>query len=121
MQNKTFKVAMLLIELCLCAQYSNAEVERFFNHMKYVKSSYRTSLNQYNLNCILVLKLLGADISLECFDKQLAYQCVDYWYNKKGRRIHQKKRKKYKERDTKRRKESIAGISSSESESEESN
>ena len=112
---------MLLIELCLCAPYSNAEVERFFNHMKYVKSSYRTSLSQYNLNCILVLKLLGADISLECFDKQLAYQCVDYWYNKKGRRIHQKKRKKYKERDAKRRKESIAaGISSSESELEES-
>lgn len=120
MHKENFKVAMLLIELCLCAPYSNAEVERFFNHMKYVKSSTRTSLSQYNLNCILVLKLLGADISLECFDEKFAYRCVDHWYNQKGRRIHQKKRKQYKERDAKRRKESIADISS-ESECDESN
>ena len=99
MQNKHFKAAMLLIELCLCAPYSNAEVERFFNHMKYVKSSLHTSLSQYNLNCILVLKLLCAAISLKYFDEKLAYQCVDYWYNQKGCRIHQKKRKQYMERE----------------------
>ena len=39
-----FKPGMILVELCLCAPYSNAEVERFFNHMKYIKSSWRTSL-----------------------------------------------------------------------------
>ena len=33
MQNENFIAAMLLIELCLRALYSNAEVERFFNHM----------------------------------------------------------------------------------------
>ena len=64
MQNENFKAPLLLIELCL------------FNHMKYVKSSLHTSLSQYNLNCILMLKLLGVDISLEYFDEKLAYQCV---------------------------------------------
>ena len=31
-----FNPAMLLIELCLCAPFSNATLERFFSHMKYI-------------------------------------------------------------------------------------
>ena len=88
---------MILVELFLCAPYSNAEVERFFNHMKYVKSSWRTSLNQQNLNCALTVKLQGA--SLEEFNEKMVEKCVTFWYNQKGRRIHQKKRKAYKKRE----------------------
>ena len=41
-----FNPAMLLIELCICALFSNATLERFFSHMKYIKSDLRSTLTK---------------------------------------------------------------------------
>ena len=86
---ENFKFALLLNELSSCAPYINAGVERFFNHMKYVKSNSFISLSQNNLNFILVLKLLDAKVSLKEFEDKLAYQYLDYWYYQKDYLIHQ--------------------------------
>ena len=38
--------------------------------------------------------------SLEEFNEKVVEKCVTFWHNQKGRRIHQKKRKAYKKRES---------------------
>ena len=40
----------LVIEICLCTPCSNAMLERFFNHLKVVKTDQRVSLSSSSLN-----------------------------------------------------------------------
>ena len=47
----------LVIEICLCTPCSNAMLERFFNHLKVVKTDQRVSLSSSSLNSILRIKL----------------------------------------------------------------
>ena len=47
----------LVIEICLCTPCSNAMLERFFNHLKVVKTDQRTSLSSSSLNSILPIQL----------------------------------------------------------------
>ena len=47
----------LVIEICLCTPCSNAMLERFFNHLKVVKTDQRVSLSSSSLNSILHIKL----------------------------------------------------------------
>ena len=47
----------LVIEICLCTPCSNAMPERFFNHLKVVKTDQRASLSSSSLNSILAIKL----------------------------------------------------------------
>ena len=101
---ENMEAGVLLVELCLCAPFSNAKLERFFNHLKYVKSGVRHSLTQCSLNSLLFIKMLSDDISITCFSEELSAQCVEYWYNNKDRRLHQSKRKAYKQRAGKQKK-----------------
>ena len=109
------KAGMLLVELCLCAPYSNAQLERFFNHLKYVKSGVRCSLTQSSLNSLLFIKMLSDDISITRFNEALSARCVEYWYKNKDRRLHQSKRKAYKQRAGKQKK-GVLSFDSSDSE-----
>ena len=43
----------LVIEICLCTPCSNALLERFFNHLKVVKTDQRVTLLSSSLNSIL--------------------------------------------------------------------
>ena len=86
----------LVIEICLCSPCSNATLERFFNHLKVVKTDQRTSLSSSSLNSILRIKL--RQIPITHFHDKFADKTVSYWYNDKARRLKQKKRKPYKKR-----------------------
>ena len=89
--------AGLIIEICLCTPSSNATLERFFNQMKLVKWDKRTALSSKSLNAILRIKL--RNIPITEFNQKYSDNIVNYWYNQKERRINQKKRKQYKERN----------------------
>ena len=45
------------VELCLCAPYSNATVERFFNYLKTVKTDWRSRMNEKTLSLFYISKL----------------------------------------------------------------
>ena len=47
----------LVIEICLCTPCSNAMLERFFNHLKVVKTDQRASLSSSSLDSILRIKV----------------------------------------------------------------
>ena len=47
----------LVIEICLCTPCSNATLERFFNHLKVVKTDQCLSLSSSILSSILRIKL----------------------------------------------------------------
>ena len=47
----------LIIEICLCTPSSNATLERFFNHLKVVKTNQRARLSADSLNSILPIKM----------------------------------------------------------------
>ena len=86
----------LIIEICLCTPCSNATLERFFSQLKIVKTDLRTSLSSSSLNSVLRIKLRGTSITE--FNEKYSDTVVDYWYNQKERRVHQRKRKQYKKR-----------------------
>ena len=50
------------VELCLCAPYSNATVERFFNYLKTVKTDWRSRLNERNIESLLRIEVEGPDL-----------------------------------------------------------
>ena len=87
---------LLLAEICLCAPYSNATLERFFSQMKVVKTDWRNRLNEKNLTNLLYLKVDGP--SLKDFNEKYCSKAVELWYNDKPRHMNQGKRKKYAQR-----------------------
>jgi hypothetical protein len=89
----------LIIEICLGTPCSNATLERFFNHLKIIKTDQRTVLSSSSLNSLLRIKL--RQIPIKTFHEEFSDKVVSYWYNEKGRRTHQKKRKTYKKRSSK--------------------
>ena len=108
---------LLIIELCLCAPYSNATLERYFSHMNIIKSDIRNRLSSKSLNSVLAIRMSG--FSVREFNSIHVNKCVDYWYNKKDQRLHKKRRKTYKKRESKIRKRQpfdFNNISSSSSE-----
>ena len=86
----------LIIEICLCTPCSNATLERFFSHLKFIKTDQRTALSAGSLNAIMRIKLRGTSITE--FSEKFLDKVVIHWYNEKERRIHQKERKQYKQR-----------------------
>ena len=64
----------LVIEICLCTPCSNAMLERFFNHLKVVKTDQRASLSSSSLNSILPIQLW--QIPITHFMKNLLTNCV---------------------------------------------
>ena len=57
----------------------------------------RTALSSKSLNAILRIKL--RNIPITEFNQKYSDNIVNYWYNQKERRINQKKRKQYEERN----------------------
>jgi hypothetical protein len=88
-----------VIELCLCAPFSNATLERFFSHMAVVKNDWRNRLGEEALEDNLRIHISGPDVA-KLPESQVIIKAVTNWYNDKPRRLNQKKRKKYKKRTT---------------------
>ena len=90
---ESYSSIFLLAELCLCAPYLIAQLERFLKHIKYVKLNIHSSLTHLNLSSLLKIKMLSGEISVNYFNNQLSIHCVEFWYNPKDKHIHQKKAK----------------------------
>ena len=80
---------MILIELCLCTPFSNATLERFFSHLKVVKTELRSRISSESLNSLMRICMKG--LSITNFDEDYLSQCVSHWYGSKARLIGQKK------------------------------
>ena len=84
-----FNNVFIMIELCLCAPYANAIVERFFNYMKLVKTDWRSKLNANNLESLLRIRVEGPELSE--FAEKYCPTAVDIWWGDKQRRLKQGK------------------------------
>ena len=78
-----WSLTLLIVEICLCAPYSNAALERFFSLLKYVKSTIRSRLDSDVLNTLMRVKMSGP--SLEEFHETFGKKCVDHWFSSKNR------------------------------------
>ena len=67
---------MLLVELCLCIQFSNATLERFFSHLKVVKTQLRSMVSAESSNSIMRIRLKG--LGSEEFNQDYASKCADF-------------------------------------------
>ena len=103
---------LLLIRLLFCLPVSNVIVERFFGSLKRVKTGKRAAIGQKTTEDILTIMAEGPP--LEEYD---ATSAVLSWYSSKPRRLHQKERKSYKKRES-RRPKIYEPLSDSESEQE---
>ena len=89
---------MLLIELCWCAPFSNATLERFFSQMNVLKTDWRNRLSAENLSHLLRIKVEGPNFAE--FRKDFCEAAVNSWYKDKPRRLNQRKRKQYVKQST---------------------
>ena len=96
---QTWNQTFLLLELCLCALYPNATLERFLSQMRVVKTHWRNRVNEENLTHLLLVKVYGPTI--EEFHANHRGNVVNLWYNDRNRRMHQPQRKAYKKREIK--------------------
>ena len=100
-EHTDWKPASLLIEICLCAPFSNAILERFFSQMNLIKTTLRNRLTNESLNSLLRIRISG--ISLNGFHNNYLQRCVAYWFNNKNRRVTLRKRKLYQKRENQRK------------------
>ena len=108
----------LIIEICLCAPFSNASLERLFSKMNLIETTLRNRWTNDNLNSILRINISG--LSPQSFHDEHLEKCVNYRFNAKNRRLSQRKRKFYKKRESKKTKRPHFNISDISSESESS-
>lgn len=94
-KRQDWQMVLVLVELLFAIPISNAKVERLFSQMKRVKTDSRSSLTEDRLNSLLRIGLEGPDI--KDFNPTAA---VKLWMETANRRIHQTKRKKYKARES---------------------
>lgn len=97
-ENRGWENILILIELCWCAPFTNAHLERFFSQMKIVKTDWRNRLNAENLTDLLRIKVEGPEFHE--FRKSYCDDAVNMWFNDRSRRLQQGKRKTYKKRVT---------------------
>ena len=83
-EKESWKDILLLIELCLYTPFSNATLERFFSHLKVVKTELRSKLTSISLNSIMRIRMRG--VSIAEFSEKYAALCTEFWYNSKSRR-----------------------------------
>ena len=102
-----WKPTTLIIEICLCAPFSNASLERLFSQMILIKTTLRNRLTNDSLNSMLHINISG--LSLQSFHDEHLEKYVNYWFNAKNRRLSQ--RKLYKKRKSKKTKGSHFNIS----------
>ena len=112
------KPTTLIIEICLCASFSNASLERLFSKMNLIKTSFCKRLTNDSLNSILCINI--SELSLQSFHVEHLEKCVNYWFIAKNRRLSQRKRKLYQKRESKNTKRPHFNISDMSSEFESS-
>ena len=100
-EHADWKPASLLIEICLCAPFSNAILERFFSQMNFIETTLRNRLTNESLNWLLRIRISG--ISLNGFHNNYLQRCVAYWFNNKNCCVTQCKWKLYKKRENQRK------------------
>ena len=71
----------LIIEICLCAPFSNASLERLFSKMNLIKTTLCNHLKNDSLNSILHINI--SRLSLQSFHDEYLEKCVNYWFNAK--------------------------------------
>ena len=54
---------LLLVELCLCTPFSDSTFERFFSHLKVVKTEIRSKKSSESLNSVLRIRTKGLSIT----------------------------------------------------------
>ena len=100
-EHADWKPTTLFIEICLCASFSNAILERFFTQMNLIETTLRNRLTNESLNSILRIRING--ISLQVFHDSYLKSCVDFWFNSKNWHVSQQKRKLYRKRENQRK------------------
>ena len=111
-----WKPTTMIIEICLCAPFSNVSLERLFSKMNLIKTTLHNRLINDSLNS--TLHIIISRLSLQSFHDEHLEKCVNYWFNAKNRRLSQ--RKLYKKRESKKTKQPHFNISGISSESESS-
>ena len=115
------KPSSLVVEIGLCAPFSNATLGSLFSKMNLVKGTVRNRLRNDSLNSLLRIGI--SRITLQEFHETYVKKCVLYWYNFKNCRLNQRKRKDYQKRQIKKAtppRFKIADLSSSLSDSNSS-
>ena len=81
-----WKPTALIIEICLCAPFSNASLERLFSQMNLIKPTLRNHLTNDSLNSIFNI----SGLLLQSFHEHLE-KCVNYWFTAKNHCLSQRK------------------------------
>ena len=113
-----WKPTALIIEICFCAPFSNASLERLFRKMSLIKTTLHNHLTNDSLNSIL--RILISGLPLQIFHDEHLEKCVNYWFNSKNRYLSQRELKLYKKRESKKTKRPHFNISDISSESKSS-
>ena len=111
-----WKPTTMIIEICLCAPFSNVSLERLFSKMNLIKTNICNRLTNDSLNSILSINISG--LPLQSFHDEQLEKCVNYWFNAKNCCLSQQKCKLYKKRKSKKTKQphfNISDISESDS------
>ena len=117
-ENIFWKCTKLIIEICLCAPFSNASLERLFSKMNLIKTTLCNSLTNDSLNSILRINISG--LSPQSFHDEHLEKCVNYWFNTKYCHLSQHKHKLTVSAKVRRQKQPHFNISDISSESESS-
>ena len=107
-----------MIEICLCAPFSDASLERLCSKMNLIKTTLHNRLTNDSSNSILHINISG--LSLQSFLDEHLEKCLNYWFHAKNYCLSQWKRKLYKKRKSKKTKQPHFNISDISSESESS-
>ena len=89
-----WKPTTLIIEICLCAPFSNVSLERLFSKMNLIKTTLHNRLINDSLNSTLHINI--SRLSLQSFHDEHLEKCVNYWFNAKDCHLSQHKHKLYK-------------------------
>ena len=76
-EREDWKPILLLIKLCRCTPFSNATLERFFSHFKFIKTEKRSILSIKSLNSIRKIKM--NKLPVVDFNTKYSLQCINYW------------------------------------------
>ena len=69
-----WKLTTLMIEICLCAPFSNASLERLFSKISLIKTTPRNRLTNDTLNSVLRINISG--LSLQRVHDEHLEKCV---------------------------------------------
>ena len=73
---------MLRLELFLCTPFSNTTLDRFFSHLKVLKTQLRSNVLAKSVNSIIRTRMNR--LSLEEFNQDYASKCAAFWYGSKA-------------------------------------